>query len=112
MKKRILLAYLAIAGWFGLLLALLMPLVIFSNADDVYKSPIFFPLWVFGAILSAAMGATLSILRKKKLSKIGIFLLIVGALSLVGAGYYYFQNENDPEPVLLGQPAIQGTQGN
>jgi hypothetical protein len=114
MKKRMTLVYLSFIGWVGVGFALLMPLVIISTADDLDKTPLLFPLWFGGGVLSVVMGIVLLVYQMKRLlSKVGIFFVIVGLLSLAGAGYAYLQNETDSEqPILLGQPTIPGPAGN
>jgi hypothetical protein len=60
------------------------------------------------------MGIVLIVLQiKRLLSKVGIFFIIVGLLSLAGVGYVYYQNEADSQQQpLLAPPAIQGATGN
>jgi hypothetical protein len=79
MKKKITLVYFAIAGWFGVILALSMPIAIFSTADDIEKDPLFFPLWIIGSTLSLLMGITMLLYQRKKLfNKVGFFFAVVG----------------------------------
>jgi amino acid transporter len=113
MKKKITLIYFSLVGWFGVLLALVMPLLIFSTTDDIYKDPLFFPLWILGGALSLVMGATMLIYRRKKIfSKIGLFFVVVGLISLCGAGYVYLQDDTYSEPLLMEQPKIPGATDN
>ena len=114
MKRKMLLVYLSCIGWVGVVLALLMPLVLISTAEDVYRMPLLFPLWIGGGALSVVMGIVLIVLQiKRLLSKVGIFFIIVGLLSLAGVGYVYYQNEADSQQQpLLAPPAIQGAAGN
>jgi multidrug transporter EmrE-like cation transporter len=114
MKKKMTLVYLSFIGWVGVTLALLMPLVLISTAEDVYRTPLIFPLWIGGGALSVVMGIVLIIYQRKRLlSKVGIFFIIVGLLSLAGVGYVYYQNEADSqEQPLLAPPTIQSPAGN
>src|SRR5471030_2462645 len=114
MKKKMALLYLSVIGWVGVAFALLMPLVIISTADNFDKNPLLFPLWIGGGALSIVMGIVLLIFQRKRiLSKVGIFFLIVGLLSLAGVGYVYYQNATDAQQaILLGPPTIQGPTGN
>ncbi len=112
MKRKIVLIYLSIVGWIGLAVGLLTPLVIFSNADDELSQPFMVPIWVGGGALAVFMGIFMLLYRRKKLSKIGLFFVIVGSMCLVAAGYYYFEIQNDPEPSIMAQPANAGAIGN
>jgi hypothetical protein len=113
MKKKINLIYFALAGWLGVILALLMPIAIFSTTEDIYRDPLFFPLWIIGSTLSLLTGICMLIYQGKKvLNKLGFFFAVVGLLSLAGAACDYFQNDTSSKPPLVGQPANPGTTGN
>jgi uncharacterized membrane protein len=114
MKTRMTLVYLSFIGWVGIGFALMMPLVVISTADDLEKTPLLLPLWIGGGVLSIVMGIVLLLYQmKRQLSKVGIFFVIVGLSSLVGAAYIYLQNDSDTEqPGLLAPPTVQGSAGN
>lgn len=114
MKTRMTLVYLSVIGWVGIGFALMMPLVVISTADDLEKTPLLLPLWIGGGVLSIVMGIVLLLYQmKRQLSKVGIFFVIVGLSSLVGAGYIYLQNDSDAQqPGLLAPPTVQGSAGN
>ena len=113
MKKKIALVYFALVGWLGVILAVLMPIAIFSFADDIYKDPLFFPLWLIGSTLSLLMGIIMLLYQRKKMfNKVGFFFLVVGLVSLTGAACDYFLNNTHAETSYVGQPTIPGPKGN
>lgn len=77
--------HVAITGWVGIILAILMPIMKYSMAEQIYEDPTYDPIWLGGIALCLGAAGIILLGKKNKFRKAGLLYTLVGVIS----GFFY-----------------------